>query len=268
MSLLSGASAAGLLSPDDPPPVELFNAGAVAPTLIVCDHAARQVPRTLGTLGLDADAFDRHIAWDIGAAEVARRLAIRLDAPLVMSAYSRLVIDVNRRPDDPSAIPEESDGTTVPGNRDLSAAARAARLAGLFEPYHAAIDERLAAFRAGGVTPVVISVHSFTPVFKGAARPWHIGVLWNRDDRLPRPLMARLGAISGVVVGDNEPYSGQDGHGYTMPRHVEGVGIPHALIEIRQNLIDTRHGAEEWSEKLYGALAPLVADPALRQTCR
>jgi predicted N-formylglutamate amidohydrolase len=257
-----------LLSGDDPPPVEIFNAGAAAATLIVCDHAARQVPRALGTLGLDADAFDRHIAWDIGAAEVARRLAIRLDAPLVMSAYSRLVIDMNRRPDDPSAIPQESDGTPIPGNRDLSAAARAARHAQIFDPYHTAIADRLAAFRAGGVVPIVISVHSFTPVFRGVARPWHIGVLWNRDDRLPRPLMARLAALSGVVVGDNEPYSGQDGHGYTMPRHVEGAGIAHALLEIRQNLIDTRHGAEDWSEKLYGALAPLMADPSLRQTCR
>src|SRR5437899_462232 len=155
-----------LLSGDDPPPVEIFNAGATAPTLIVCDHAARQVPRRLGSLGLDADAFDRHIAWDIGAAEVARRLAIRLDAPLVMSGYSRLVIDVNLRPDDPTAIPEESDGTPVPGNRDLSPAARAARLAELCEPYHAAVDGRIAAIRAAGITPVVISVHSFTPRFQ------------------------------------------------------------------------------------------------------
>jgi predicted N-formylglutamate amidohydrolase len=257
-----------LLSGDDPPPVEIFNADAAAPLLVVCDHAARRVPRRLGNLGLAADAFERHIACDIGAAEVARRLAVRFDAAAVMSGYSRLVIDMNRRPDDPTAIPAESDGTQVPGNRDLSSAARAARLTELFEPYHAAIDAHLAAFRAKGVMPLVISVHSFTPVFKGTARPWHIGVLWNRDDRLPRPLMARLAQIPGTVVGDNQPYSGQDGHGYTMPRHVEGAGIPHALLEIRQNLIDTPVGVEEWAEKIGGALAPLLADPSFRRTCR
>lgn len=255
---------AGLLEAGDPAPVETFNEGGTAPTLLICDHAGRQVPRRLGDLGVDAAAFERHIAWDIGAAEVARRLAIRLDAPLIHAVYSRLVIDVNRRPDDPTAIPEESDGTPVPANRGLSAAARAARVAALAEPYHRAIAARLEALRRNGV-PAVVSVHSFTPVFRGFERPWHVGVLWNRDGRLARPLLERLAAIDGVVVGDNQPYSGQDAHGYTLPRHVEGAGIPHVLLEIRQDLIDTRHGAEQWAEKLYGALAPLLVDPALRR---
>jgi predicted N-formylglutamate amidohydrolase len=254
----------GLLEPGDPPPVEIFNEGGTAPTLLVCDHAGRHVPLRLGSLGVDTAAFERHIAWDIGAAEVARRLAIRLDAPLVQSVYSRLVVDVNRRPDDPTAMPADSDGTPVPANVGLSAAARAARIAALFEPYHRAIATRLEAMRRRTV-PVVVSIHSFTPVFKGFERPWHIGVLWNRDARLARPLIARLAATEGVVVGDNQPYSGRDEHGYTLPRHVEGAGIPHVLLEIRQDLIDTRHGAEEWSEKLYGALAPLLADPNLRR---
>jgi len=108
-------------------------------------------------------------------------------------------------------------------------------------------------------------VHSFTPVFDGFVRPWHVGVLWNRDGRLPLMIMERLRALDGVVVGDNKPYSGQDGHGHTMPRHVEAVGIPHALLEIRQNLIDTRHGADEWAERLYGVLGPILADPDLRR---
>lgn len=251
-----------LLVPDDPPPAEVFNDGGSALVLLLCDHAGRHVPRRLGDLGLDAAAFERHIAWDIGAAEVARRLAIRLDAPLVYSNYSRLVIDVNRRPDDPTCMPEESDGTPVPANRGLSVSARQARIAEIHEVYHRLVARRLVDLRARGV-PVVISIHSFTPVFKGFERPWQIGVLWNRDGRLAQPLMASL-AGQGIAVGDNQPYSGQDRHGHTLPHHVEEAGIPHVLLEIRQDLIDTRHGAEEWSETLYGALSPLLLDPGLR----
>ncbi len=253
----------GLLAPDEPPPAELFNEGGNAPILLLCDHAGRRVPKALGDLGVDAAAFERHIAWDIGASEVARRLAVRLDAPLVHATYSRLVVDVNRRPDDPTCMPEESDGTRVPGNFNLSEALRAARLTEVHEPYHRLVGERLGVLCQRGV-PAVISVHSFTPVFKTVERPWHIGVLWNRDGRLARPLIERLAELD-IVVGDNQPYSGQDAHGYTLPRHVETAGIPHVLLEIRQDLIDTRRGAEEWSEKLYTALGPLLADPGLRQ---
>jgi predicted N-formylglutamate amidohydrolase len=264
---MSSGESAALLGPDDPPPVEIVNGDSTAPTLLTCDHAGRRVPRSLHRLGLDDAAFDRHIAWDIGAGDVARRLAIRFGAPLVASVYSRLVADANRRPDDPTAMPEESDGTSVPGNRNLSPAARAARIATLSEPYHAEIDRRLAAISARGDVPLLLSIHSFTPVFKGFVRPWQIGVVWNRDGRLARPLLAQL-AASGVAVGDNQPYSGRDGHGYTMPRHVEGAGIPHVMIEIRQNLIDTHHGAEEWALRLYTVLQPLVADKKLRSIFR
>lgn len=264
MSASSAGPAGDLLTPDDPPPVEIFNDTAPAPLLLVCDHAARLVPRRLGRLGLDETAFGRHIAWDIGAAEVARRLAARLSAPLALSVYSRLVVDTNRRPGDPTAIPEESDGTPVPGNRGLTAVDRIARIVAMHEPYHAAIAARLAALRGRGIVPVLLSIHSFTPTFQGFARPWQIGVLWNRDGRLARPLMDRL-AAAGIVVGDNQPYSGQDRHGYTMPRHAEEAGLPHALIEIRQDLIDTPSGAELWAANLHDVLAPLVADQALHQ---
>lgn len=258
------ASTGDLLGPADPPPVEIVNDTAPASLLLVCDHAGRHVPRRLGRLGLDEAAFERHIAWDIGAAGVARRLAARFSAPLVLSVYSRLVVDTNRRPGDPTAIPEESDGTVVPGNRGLSDADRAQRFAAIHEPYHAAIDARIAGFRARGIVPVLLSIHSFTPTFKGFARPWQIGVLWNADGRLARPLMQRL-AAQGVAVGDNQPYSGQDRHGHTMPRHAEDTGLPHALIEIRQNLIDTAAGVEEWATKLAEALNPLLADAGLFQ---
>ncbi len=257
------ADSTTFLAPDEPPPAEVFNDGAAAATLLLCDHAGRRIPKCLGDLGLEAAAFERHIAWDIGAAEVARRLAVRLDAPLVFANYSRLVIDVNRRPDDPTSMPEESDGTPVPANRGLSGPAREARISCIHEVYHQLVARRLAAMTARGV-PMVISVHSFTPVFKGFERPWQVGVLWNRDGRLARPLMKRLAELN-VSVGDNEPYSGQDAHGYTLPRHVESVGIPHVLLEVRQDLIDTRSGAEEWSETLYSALAPLLVDPTLRE---
>ncbi len=261
----SPAGLAGdLLTRDDPPPLEVFNDTAASPVLLVCDHAGRAVPQRLGRLGLDDAAFERHIAWDIGAADVARRLAVRLSAPLVLSVYSWLVVDTNRRPGDPTAIPEESDGTPVPGNRGLAAVERVARVAALHEPYHAAIATRLASFRQRGLVPVVVSIHSFTPSFQGFVRPWQIGVLWNQDDRLARPLMRRLSEL-GVTVGDNQPYSGQDRHGYTMPRHAEEAGLPHALIEIRQNMIDTAAGAETWAAKLHDVLAPLLADPVLRR---
>jgi predicted N-formylglutamate amidohydrolase len=252
-----------LLAPDEKPPVEIFNAGGRARLLFVCDHASRAVPRALGDLGVPAPEFDRHIAWDIGAADVATRLAGAFDAKLVMSGYSRLVIDCNRDPQKPAAIPPDSDGTPVPGNRDLDAAARALRIDTLHTPYHAAIAEALASFRRQNIVPVVVSVHSCTPVFAGFERPWHVGVLWNRDPRLAQPLMANLAKDKSVTVGDNEPYSARDGHGYTMPHHCERTGIPHALLEIRQDLIDTHKGAEQWAGVVARALAPLIDLPAL-----
>ncbi len=191
-------------------------------------------------------------------------LAGAFDAKLVLSGYSRLVIDCNRDPRKPSAIPEDSDGTPVPGNRGLAAAGRAARIEALFMPYHAAIADALAAFRKDGIAPIVVSVHSCTPVFEGFERPWHVGVLWNTDGRLAQPLMANLAKENGVLVGDNQPYSARDGHGYTMPTHCEAAGLPHALLEIRQDLIDTHKGAELWAGVVARALAPLLNDAALR----
>ncbi|MGQ0664840.1 MAG: N-formylglutamate amidohydrolase [Pseudomonadota bacterium] len=259
---------APLLAADEPPAVELFNAAGRADALVVCDHAERRVPRTLGALGLPPWAFDRHIAWDIGAAEVARRLALALDAPLVLAGYSRLVIDPNRRPGDPTSIPEQSDGVPVPGNLGLGAAARGAREAALFHPYHDAIRERIEAIGRRGAVPAVVSIHSCTPVFEGFERPWHLGVLWNRDPRLPVPLLERLAAEPGIVVGDNQPYSARQGRGYTMARHAESAGLPHVLIELRQDLVDTRHGAERLAAILAAALRKLLADPALHRVER
>jgi predicted N-formylglutamate amidohydrolase len=250
---------APLLEPGDPPPFDVLNEAGTAPVLLVCDHASRAVPRRLANLGLDDALLRRHIGWDIGAAEVTRRLAPKLDAPAVLSGYSRLVVDCNRFPDHASAMPEVSDGVAVPHNRNLSNADRAERLDACFWPYHRAIEARLAAFRTRGVVPAILSIHSFTPVMNGVARPWHVGILWDKDPRIAVPLIAQLGADPKRVVGDNEPYSAREPVGYTMRAHACPAGLPHALVEIRQDLIDTPAGAEEWAGILAGCLKPILA---------
>jgi predicted N-formylglutamate amidohydrolase len=177
------------------------------------------VPRALNGLGVPPVAIREHIGWDIGAAAVTRLLAMALDAPALLSGYSRLVVDCNRDPDDRTSIPAESDGVAVPGNRDLSPEARIRRLEACFAPYHMAIAARLDAFAAAGVAPAFLSVHSFTPVMKGMARPWHVGILWDKDPRIPKPLLAALGADPSITVGDNEPYSAREPAGFTVRYH-------------------------------------------------
>jgi len=259
-----------LLGPDDPPPVEVLHPERRAPLLVICDHASRAIPRALGRLGLDDAVLMRHIGWDIGAAQVVRRLAELLDAPAVLCGYSRLVIDCNRGLGDPTSIPEVSDGVAVPGNVGLTPAARVARVEGIFRPYHAAIAAQLAAFAGRGVVPVLFSVHSFTPVMNGVARPWHVGVLWDKDPRVPVPLITELAAADPRrVVGDNEPYSEREAPaGYSVRTHAVPAGLPHAGVEIRQDLIDTAAGAAAWAEALAAALKPVLARPGLNQVER
>ena len=253
---------AGLLAADEPRPREIVNPEATAPLLLICDHASNFIPRALKNLGLDEAQLARHIAYDIGISTVTRALARRLEATAVLSGFSRLVIDPNRDPDDPTLVPQIGDGVVVPGNRGLSRAARSARLETFFEPYHEAVAELLDAPGARGPAPAVISMHSFTPVMRGVERPWQVSALWNRDPRLPLPFMAKLRAL-GLTVGDNEPYSGRDRHGYSLHRHAEPRGLANLLIEIRQDLIDTHHGAAGLAETLAGVLAEVLADPAV-----
>lgn len=258
------AAAPPLLGPSDPPPFELFNAEGAAPLLFVCDHAGRAIPVALDRLGLDEAVLARHIAWDIGIAELTRMLARRLDAPAVLATYCRLVIDCNRRLEHPTSIPPVSDLVAIPANQDLTPTESQARAEACFWPYHRAIERVFEGFERRGIAPAFLSMHSFTPVFQGFERPWHVGILWNQDPRLPVPLMAALGAEPGIVVGDNEPYSGRNNrHGYSIPIHAEGRGLPHALIEIRQDLIDTHHGVAEWADRLERVLRPVLAEPAL-----
>jgi len=243
---------------DDAPAFEAANPHGAAPLLIACDHASNRIPARYAGLGLPPAELARHIAWDIGAAEVTRRLAFRLDAPAVLSGVSRLVIDCNRPFDDASSIPELSDGTAIPGNRGLDAAARQARAERHFLPYHREIERRLDGFAARGIVPVFVSVHSFTPAMGGRERPWHVGLLWDGDDRMARPLIAALRRQAGLVVGDNEPYSGADPRGYAIDVYGHRRGLPMAVFEVRQDLIDTRHGALEWADRLSAALAEVL----------
>lgn len=252
-----------LLGPDDPPPFEFVNRDGAGRAVLICDHAGRAIPAALGNLGLDEAALWRHIAWDIGIADVTRHLARLLDAPAVLANYSRLVIDCNRRLNDPTSIAQESDGVVVPGNRGLRPEDRKARAEACFQPYHDAVAQLIEGRRRAGLVPALISMHSFTPVMNGFERPWHVGILWNRDPRLPVPLMRRLAAEPDICVGDNEPYTGRDEHGYSIHVHGEDLGLPHALIEIRQDLIDTHHGAREWAERLGRILADVLADDRL-----
>ena len=254
-----------LLAPDEPAPFEWIGRDLRSAPLLICDHASNFIPRALADLGLPAPELERHIAYDLGAAEVTRGLAQRLGCAALLSHFSRLVVDPNRALDDPTLMPRESDGTPVPGNQHLTHAARQQRLATLFHPYHQALSQALAERVAAGVVPVILSIHSFTPVMQGRARPWQIGILWNRDPRLAVPLMADLND-AGFIVGDNEPYSGRDNHGFTLRHHAHGAGFPHVLLELRQDLIDTHHGAQEWIAILAPILAQLLTRPSLTQT--
>lgn len=248
-----------LLGPEDPPPVVAVNAEGAAPLLLVCDHASRAFPAALGRLGVAEAALDRHIAWDIGAAEVTRRLARLLDAPALLGGYSRLVIDLNRGLDQRSLIPEVSDGVAIPGNRALSAAEREARIEALHRPWHRAVASEMRRLTARhGKPPILLGVHSCTPVMDGFVRPWQVGVLWDGDDAVARPLMAALAAPGDLRVGDNEPYSGRDRDGGTLEIHAMDAGLPCASLEIRQDLISDAAGCAAWAERLAAALAGLV----------
>lgn len=238
--------------PEDADAYSVLAPGGRSCFVLVCDHASRRLPARYGNLGLDPAELHRHIAWDIGAADVTRALSAELDAPAVLSGYSRLLVDCNRAPADPSRHPALSDGTRIPGNLRLDPAEEAARDRRYAEPYHRAIERTIAAAESRlGHPPAVVSVHSFTPTFQGSDRPWHVGILWNEEDgRLPLPVLELLRADGDLCVGDNQPYSARQPEGLTMRRHAELPGLPHILFELRQDLIDTPDGATAWAHRL------------------
>lgn len=252
-----------LLGPNDPPPVEIFNRDGATPVLFICDHASAALPESLGLLGLQTADMSRHIAIDIGADSLTRQLTKHFDAQAVFAGYSRLVIDCNRDPDDHTSIREISEHTVVSGNRNLSPADRERRVEALFRPYHAAVADCIAEYTACGITPAIVAIHSFTPVYRGLGRPWHVGILSNRDRRLADPIIAALSADESLVVGDNQPYSGLDFAGYTIEVHAIAAGFPNVMIEVRQDLVATDADVARWAGILQDALAPILADPAL-----
>jgi predicted N-formylglutamate amidohydrolase len=239
-----------LLQLADPAPFTVANENGASPFLLIADHAGKLLPRRLGDLGLAAVERERHIAWDIGAGALAELLGKALDAIVIRQTYSRLVIDCNRTPSTQSSIVTVSELTPVPGNVGLSDAQKNARRREIFDPYHNRIVAELDRRRDTGQPTVVISVHSFTPVFKGVARRWHAGVLYNRDPRFAHILLDLLQREVGVVAGDNEPYSVSDASDYAIPIYGEQRGLPHVELEIRQDLIAQEAGQKTWSALL------------------
>ncbi len=239
-----------LLGSADVPPVHEDNTTGRSPFLLTCDHYGRLIPSALGDLGLPAEELTRHIAWDIGIAGVADGLSKQLDAHLVAQRYSRLVIDCNRPPTAPSSIPRISEATMIPGNEGLTRDALEARRAQIFDPYHRRIDEIIDARLRDGMPTVLVALHSFTPVYAGIRRPWHIGTLYQRDTRLPPRLLRLLRAEADLVVGDNEPYAVSDATDYTIPVHGEARGLMNSGIEIRQDLIADPAGEQQWADRL------------------
>jgi len=234
--------------------------------LVVADHASPLFPAALNQLGLADWVLDRHVAWDIGVDKLARFLADELDAQAVLAGFSRLIIDPNRNPEDLTAIPEISDGISIPGNIGLDPQQRALRVQSFFAPYHDRIAQRLNRFSEQGIVPAMIAVHTCSPVFDRVVRPWHVGIMWDKDPRIPVPMIKRLAGMDGVCVGDNEPYSGRHPHDFTIDHHAEPAGLPHVGIEVRQDLVNEESGARKWAGILATALRDILADENLYRT--
>jgi predicted N-formylglutamate amidohydrolase len=246
-------------------PFELIDGDRTRGLLLLGDHAKRETPAEYGRLGLPAAEFERHIAYDIGVEALARALAARLGAPCLLANFSRLLIDPNRGEDDPTLIRQLYDGTIIDGNYPMSEEEREARLARFYRPYHEAVGALSASVAAAsGAPPFLVSLHSFTPRMQGVHRPWHVGVLWDADDRAARALIDMLASDPELCVGDNEPYDGAL-RGDTMYRHAIVNGFAHALIEVRQDLIDEEEGASAWASRLAPLLEQINARPEIHE---
>ena len=239
--------------------VRVTNRAGSSPFVLLCDHASNFVPSSYGTLGLDAAELTRHIAWDPGALPVARRMAQVLDAPLVESCVSRLMIDCNRPLDAPDLIWTVSETTRIPGNENLSQAERERRVAMAWRPFHTAIEGLVEDRLAAGRETRLVSVHSFTPVYAGRARPWHVGILHDEDMRLARPMLEALRGQADIVTGDNQPYSPADRVYFTLERHGRSRGLPCAMIEIRNDEIVDEAAQRRWADRLASILASIDA---------
>ncbi len=249
-----------MLLPDEPPPFESVEPSGNIPVMLVCDHASCRVPKALDQLGVPTARLREHIGWDIGAAAVARVLQARFGAGAVFANYSRLVVDLNRSLADGSAFPAISDGTLVPGNIGIPDSERRRRAEALFHPYHEAIEQLVSRLSTPSRVPVFLGIHSFTPSFHGTPRPWHIGLLWDKDPRLALPLLRYLRGQPGLVIGDNDPYSGRHPADYSIDFHAERTGLAHVGIEIRQDLISDVAGQQRLAGIVGDALAIALRD--------
>jgi predicted N-formylglutamate amidohydrolase len=248
-----------LLTKCDPPPYVVEREHGASPFFFTCDHGGRLIPRALGDLGVSESERARHIAWDIGVAELGKRLAAKLDAFLITQAYSRLVIDCNRHPGSAQSIVTVSERTEIPGNVGLSDADRIARAAEIFYPYHDRIVRELDARAARKQATVLVTLHSFTPIYMDSARGMQAGVLYNRDARLGQALLGELRAGGDIVVGDNEPYAATEITDYALVVHGERRGLIHVEIEVRQDLIEHSAGQDAWAARLERVLPRALA---------
>ena len=257
------AAAEPLIARDEPAPFVIENHRGKGRAVLCCDHASAYIPRRLNFLGLEAGDRLRHIAWDIGAAQVARRLSGHLDAPLFLAGYSRLVVDCNRPLRVADIFAECSEDTPIPGNIGISVEERAERASTFYWPYHDALHAFIDARAKSSTVPVLISVHSFTPVYRGVTRRWHIGVHYRLDPRLARLVLEGLRRDRELVVGENEPYEVTLDEDYTVPVHAERRGLPYVLFEIRQDLITADPGVEAWADRLAAILLPALDHPSI-----
>lgn len=246
-----------LLQNDEPNPVGILRADGRSPFFLTCDHGSNRAPRQLKRLGLAPQDWNRHIAWDIGALGVAENLSSLLDATLISQNYSRLVIDCNRPFQNPESIPIISEETTIPANFHLEDSDRSARQDDIFEPYHGAISRFLNKRHRENKTTIFTAIHSFTPVYKGETRPWDIGILYDQDTRISKPLINLLKRDTSLTVGDNQPYQVGNDHDFSTPVHGEGRSLPYVVLEIRQDHIETQHGQREWGLTLGNILRKL-----------
>ncbi|MCP4933300.1 MAG: N-formylglutamate amidohydrolase [bacterium] len=250
----------GAIVREDAAPFELLEGAVDRGLVLVCDHASNHLPEKYGSLGLSKAEFERHIAYDIGAADVTRRMSKILGVPAVLSKFSRLLIDPNRGPDDPTLIMQLSDGAIIPGNAHINDDERQRRHEQFYKRYHQAIDRQIDNCIDAGRPSAIVSIHSFTQEWRGDLRPWEAGVLWDKDDRLVHPLLDCLRRETDFTIGDNEPYTGKT-KGDCMNRHGTSRGLAHALIEIRQDQIKDTAGQQEWGGRLADILTRILADP-------
>jgi predicted N-formylglutamate amidohydrolase len=249
-----------LLRPDEGEPVIVVNEKGPSPVVLICEHAGKAMPKSLGSLGLSAEDLTRHIAWDIGAEAVARGLSQALDAPLLLQRYSRLAYDCNRPPEAPDAMPVVSETTRIPGNENLAPEARLARIRSIYRPFHDAVSRFLDQRAAQGTASLLVTMHSFTPTYKGKRRHLDLGVLHDRDTRLADLVLGLCGRLKDVVVKRNEPYGPEDGVCHTLNLHGGPRGLNHVMLEIRNDLISHEAGQSQWVARLAAIL-----DQAIRR---